>query len=908
MDEKLVKIAILVADPIDMDLGYDIEKIIKCFSKLQVEISQYYLSEESLNSLIDYDYIFIFSKVMKNKVIIESTYFKTSLVTLSKIEEMIWEDSVKGIFVFTDKRINKSETELLNFPVVQGIFKSEKEVQKLIYNAFKKSDINKLTNYTFLNMERLKLEIIDHGKAQEKKIGIRNKSTVISDEINPRRLINFVGRITDVEDLVRKVVELDNRILTIKGSGGIGKTTIILKVALELLKRNYFEDGIHFIDCEHITEYEKFEHKVAGCFDLDMSLNFKEHLRKNPRGLNKLIILDNFEPLLYIPEVNKIRELVNFICDYSKCVVTSREWIGVDFEEKHQLRSLTTEEAYELFIKLYPVRMDEIDISILKEEILEKLLNNNPLAIKIITKNIPKNMKMMSLKSELMNAFFDTTNLGYKDVYTENADKNIERTESLFQSINYSYVRLTSKEQRALEMLSLFPNGIHLENFGDFFNSPEFKKDINKVTYKEIKLLEDKSLVEIISPIVKLQSVIGRFAEFHFERRPNEEKSMYYKRAFLYNDVVLDVIINLNTLKAPKAFSIYDQNVDNLQKTISFIDKFELDKSRKLGYINSLHYEIVEISNKIIESIELLSDYFEKSEERILIDMIVCRLRYYQGSFDETYNILENILPFENLADLFTSDLVTERSSAFLAASIYVFEGKDFEVLRILLNNWRYSNIELVTSILFKLGYYNALRKISESESFERFDLMGNEDDLDTEEINKYINSLSKKAHLEKMQATYIKAKTESVSIDEIEELVVTNPYSLGLRKLMQAFIMEDSEKSTLLFKSAIKDLEHIKYYYVEAIYFLAKHLKKIGAEQYQYWFEKGYNLAKQHWYRFLLHQFSCLKTGVYKKYDEDEYPIPIMFDENRIEDLNDYKRKSCELAKKELQFSIRKR
>ncbi|MGY0210583.1 hypothetical protein, partial [Bacillus cereus] len=123
---------------------------------------------------------------------------------------------------------------------------------------------------------------------------------------------------------------------------------------------------------------------------------------------------------------------------------------GVDFEEKHQLRSLTTEEAYELFIKLYPVRMDEIDISILKEEILEKLLNNNPLAIKIITKNIPKNMKMMSLKSELMNAFFDTTNLGYKDVYTENADKNIERTESLFQSINYSYVRLTSKEQRAL--------------------------------------------------------------------------------------------------------------------------------------------------------------------------------------------------------------------------------------------------------------------------------------------------------------------------------------------------------------------------------------------------------------------------------------------------------------------------
>lgn len=908
MDEKIVKMAILIADPIDMDLGYDTEKIIKCFSKLDIEISVYYLSEESLNNLIDYEYIFIFSKTIKNRLIIESAYFKTTLVTFSQLEGMIWDDSVKGVFIFSDKHINKGDIEILNLPIVQGTFKSEKEVSKFIYDIFKKNDVSKLKTYKICNEEKLNLKNIKQGKAIVKKNGIRNKNTVISDEINPRRLINFVGRVTDVEDLLRKLLELDNRILTIKGSGGIGKTTIVLKVALELLKRNYFEDGIHFIDCEHITEYEKFEHKIASCFDLDKSFNFKESLKKNTSGFNKLIILDNFEPLLYISDVNKIKALVSFICDYSKCVITSREWIGVDFEEKHQLRSLTTEEANELFNKLYPTRMNELELSILKEDILEKLLNNNPLAIKIITKNIPKNMEMYSLKQELMNAFFDTTNLGYRDIYKDSLDKNIERTESLFHSINYSYVRLTEKEQRALEMLSLFPNGIHLENFKIFFESEEFKKDFNKVTYREIKLLEDKSLVETYGPIVKLQSIIGRFAEFHFERRSDEEKSIYYKRAFRFNDALLDLISNLNILEPRKAFPLYDQNADNLQKAVDFIGDFEGEKKLKLEYIGTLNFEMVEISNKIIESIKQVSDYFEESEGRILIDIIVCRLKYYQGSFDEAYSILESILPFEKLETLFESSITAERGSAFIAASIYLLEGKDFEVLKILLNVWRKANRDLLTSLLFKLGYYKALERIDKTDSFEKFDLMGNQKVLDDEEISSYIKGLFKKSHLEKMQATYIRAKSKFVSLDEIEKLVVTNPYSLGLEKLMKAFIIEDAEKSSLLYESAIKDLEHIRYYYVEAIYFYARHLKEIESNHYYYWFEKGYNLAEKHWYRFLIHQFNCLKTGDDKNYDEDEYPIPIAFDEEKIADLNRFKRESYALAQKEIDLLTKNR
>ena len=37
------------------------------------------------------------------------------------------------------------------------------------------------------------------------------------------------------------------------------------------------------------------------------------------------------------------------------------------------------------------------------------MLNNNPLAIKLVTSNLPKNKNLQSLKNELDNDFFDIT-------------------------------------------------------------------------------------------------------------------------------------------------------------------------------------------------------------------------------------------------------------------------------------------------------------------------------------------------------------------------------------------------------------------------------------------------------------------------------------------------------------------
>ena len=73
------------------------------------------------------------------------------------------------------------------------------------------------------------------------------------------------------------------------------------------------------------------------------------------------------------------------------------------------------------------------------------------------------------------------------------------------------------------------------------------------------------------------------------------------------------------------------------------------------------------------------------------------------------------------------------------------------------------------------------------------------------------------------------------------------------------------------------------KYYHVEAIYLYCKYLRDSNNEEYGKWSKIGKDLADKHHYRFLLHQFNCLETNVWKDYNEDDYPLPERLDYSGI-------------------------
>ncbi|RKZ91801.1 MAG: hypothetical protein DRR19_06175, partial [Candidatus Parabeggiatoa sp. nov. 1] len=673
-------------------------------------------------------------------------------------------------------------------------------------------------------------------------------------------------------------------------TGGLGKTTIAKKITLHLADRGYFADGIAFVACENFTDYQSFEGNVAACFDMDKAINLREHLTQYAR-FNKLIILDNFETLLTLhnpADIEATKALVTFVCDYAAIVITSRQVIDYEFEDVYELSQFSTDNALTLFKNLYykdkPLSLEAQKF--LRTEILEELLGNNPLAIKIIAKNLPRSKELKPLKQELDKNFFAMTSAELDAIFDKAADVNIERTRSLYHSINYSYQQLDNREKLAFELLHLFPDGIKLEDFKQCFSSKDKNKDknkselvtsVNQITDQQIISLEHKSLLESANKL-KLQSIVSRFAEYQFNQRTDDEKARYFKDAYAFNRFLVS---SLNTSERKKGYSyavsLFDSMSNNILKSLDYIGKVDGSSEGKLIYIYHFQRYIVEANQtkKLTNKLRLLEkNALLNANEILLLKLIGIRRRYYNIEFSNSFDYLNVILPLKKVFGLdyekFPNQLI-----ATIAFNIYEMEGSTYAIFIHLVkgNLVGYSNLE---TSLFRLGAYTIIDNNSHfDKEFVYYEIASNRNQLNSSALKKYIGSLYVKEHLDRMQAYYTLAKNERVERETIQKLVVTNPYTDGLKNLMYAFIEEDAAQKIDYLKQGLKKLAHIKYYYIEAIYFYAKYLKAIAHPDYESQFNAGYDLAAQCQYRFLKHQFINLKNDTDEPYDENNYPLP---------------------------------
>lgn len=877
-----IKIALLLASPIDNPYKFNFNEITKNFENLDVDIDCYHFSLEKIRELEEYDYFILFCKNFKSKLCLEDEYFKSDFVSLKDLQDNIYCESLKVIFCFTDEDMDTGEK--LPIPII--ICKQEKSnIKDVIFKLFRRFD----KKFIISECKCDSLERIEPIKLTSGQVNITKLETNMSDSIDIKNLTDYVGRKLDLEVIIRKVMNIKSlgQVLTIKGSGGIGKTTIAKKIAHEFSKRGFFNEGIYFIDLEHIENYDQFEHKIAQCFELDNTMDFKEHVRLNKLEKNSLIILDNFETMLYIKDSPDIKDMVKFTSDYATIILTSREIIFPDscFEEVYLLRDFTTEESVQLFRKFYTSPINENEMKILKSDIIENLLNKNPLAIKIVAKNLPNGKNMEKLKKDLEDDFFYTT-VDYKDnIYINECDQNIERSKSLFQSINYSYKKLKNNEKLAFELLSLFPDGINMENFKRFFTNCLKNSVFTQIRDAELKALGNKSLVDFVNGEIKLQSIIRRFAEYQFNQRVEDDKLLFYKEAYNYNSFVLSIINDINDNNSMLSYELFDNQCNNFFKSITYISKFDdfkITKMDRLRYINSLIYysDATYGLYRLLNELRELKEYFDSpQDENLLFEVIKICADYRLGNFDVAFKELKKTISFNELEN------VLDKKSLFTtiisnALCTYFFEGAAFEFCKWLIQNKIISPHYNATA--YELGKYSKIIDHNNEKDFWDFEIEFNSGILNEEELTNYINNIYAKDYLEKMQIHYLKSKIKKLDKETISNLVVTNPYTLGLKNLMYAFIEKDSKEAMKYYMRAVENLEHIKYYYVECIYYFSSFLKDIEHDDYDYWLDKGYTLAKQHYYGFLIYRFECLLGKTSSSYNEDNYLLPeeLNFDE----------------------------
>ncbi len=808
------KIALLSANPLNNEQDYS--EHLAAFKKIACPIDHFSLSIEKLNELDGYDTLLILTKVIRNKVLIEDDDLCQTRISFQALEAEIGDDAINKVIYFTDQLPDESITLELEKPTICIVGTEKKQISSSIFQLFKKADLSKIQNALMFNESNFILQPL------KGKYSVNQDKTLLPNEIDPKTVRNFVGREGDLEQICQKLLDLKDSILTIKGSGGIGKTTTVKKIIVALAERGFFEGGIIFVDCEAITSYQQFKFQVAAAFNLEQAEYLEQHLEQHYDQESRLIILDNFETLLHLNDHDEIKSFLDFICDFASIIVTSRERLQVEGEIVYEMRQFTTDEAEQLFLSdLEQYQINSSERKILRQDILENLLDNNPLAIILITSNMPKGKRLDALKKELEIDLFKKISDMELSVFDAETDINIARKKSVYGSILYSYRYLTDPEKHAFELLSLFPAGIDLENFKRLtrFDKTKATNSQHKpmITDKIIKSLENKSMIENNSGLIKLQSIVGRFAEAQLVERDDLDR--YYINAFEFNHRITSAIYNYGFKNINKALSVFNNQQGNFLKCISYIDKINNDFSETFDFLDKLKSLFIDICSlkDFINEIQLKLESLS-SERKQSVNIILLAARYFNGDFSRVFIELKQTSPLSSITLLDRTKSV-ERIISSIALNIYEMEGEALYVAEYESQIKRPSLF--YPHSLIHLGEYDKnLTELCHNDFFS-FDTAANMGLLKLNTIEEYCNELHEKSHLERMQASYLQSKLTPLTQEQIKGLVTVNPYTNGLKKLMLAFVEQDAAEAHTLYQQAIEQLQHIKYYYVEAIYFM---------------------------------------------------------------------------------------
>src|ERR1700688_3192645 len=174
---------------------------------------------------------------------------------------------------------------------------------------------------------------------------LRTSKTVVLARL-PVQLTSFVGRDAQLTQLRELLAH--NRVVTLTGAGGVGKTRLAIQVAAAMAGE--FGDGVWWVDLAPITDPELVAVTVARALGLpdQPGRSTMDTLLRFVRDRQLLVVLDNCEHLL-----DASADLVVAVLSGAArltLLATSREAIGIAGEVGWRVAALSLgDEAIELF-------------------------------------------------------------------------------------------------------------------------------------------------------------------------------------------------------------------------------------------------------------------------------------------------------------------------------------------------------------------------------------------------------------------------------------------------------------------------------------------------------------------------------------------------------------------------------
>ena len=280
----------------------------------------------------------------------------------------------------------------------------------------------------------------------------------------PISLTSFVGREKEQAQVINLISK--HRLLTLTGSGGVGKTRFARKLGEQLLEN--YADGVWLVELASLNDPTLIPQTAAMAFGLrtEFGISYTDLLINFLRTKSVLLILDNCEHL--VDACAHLADTLLRNCPHLKILVTSREPLEISGEALYRVPSLGLPDLqYRLdtlrdceSVKLFEERAQllQFDFSLTPgnaSSVVQicRRLDGIPLAIELAAAKVSV-LSVEQIARQLDESF---------NLLTGGSRTALPRHQTLRASMNWSWDLLATEEQIWMRQLAVFAGGWTLE-------------------------------------------------------------------------------------------------------------------------------------------------------------------------------------------------------------------------------------------------------------------------------------------------------------------------------------------------------------------------------------------------------------------------------------------------------------
>jgi predicted ATPase/class 3 adenylate cyclase/DNA-binding CsgD family transcriptional regulator len=272
----------------------------------------------------------------------------------------------------------------------------------------------------------------------------------------PQELSSFVGRdqlMADAAELVRS-----NRLVTLTGVGGVGKTRLAIELAVELADE--FPDGVWLVELAPVGDPASVPAAIATALGITPQGDVEviDTVADAVAGRRLLLVVDNCEHVLGAAGT-AVRQVLGRT-GHVKVLATSREYLSVGGEALLSVSPLALDGG---------VASDAVNLFVERAGAVRPGFGlHEPTTASAVTEicttldGLPLGIELAAARMAAMSAVEIRDRLGDRFRLFRESDRQPERQQTLRNAVGWSYDLLSDPERELLRNASVFPGGFDL--------------------------------------------------------------------------------------------------------------------------------------------------------------------------------------------------------------------------------------------------------------------------------------------------------------------------------------------------------------------------------------------------------------------------------------------------------------